>query len=144
MNNFLRVIRRGMAYDGQIRDVAINYALIAIALLPYVFAGWRPAGSTDWNWAACLGTALVVQVLLWFAARATGVSIIWSALAGYTLMELWSGGTGIARQNGFPALVALGGAGAGIVYYALIYPLITTIAHLCAVVLGIGVCVSLR
>ena len=142
MNNFLRVIRRGVTYDGQVRDVAISYALIAIALLPYVFAGQRPAGSTDWSWAACLGIALVVQVLLWFAVRATGVSIIWSALAGYTLVELWSGGTGIA--NGFLALVAVGGAGAGIVYYGLIYPLITTIAHLCAVVLGVGIWLGLR
>ncbi len=59
-------------------------------------------------------------------------------------MELWSGSTGIAQQNGILALVALGGAGAGIVYYALIYPLITTIAHLFAVVLGIGIWLGLR
>ncbi len=144
MNNFLRAIRRGMTYDGQIRDVAINYGLIAIALLPYVFAAQRREDVTDWSWAACLGIALLVQVLLWFTVRATGVSIIWSALAGYTFMELWSGGTGIAQQNGFLALVALGGAGAGIVYYGLIYPLITTIAHLCAVVLGVGIWLGLR
>ncbi len=67
MNYFLRVIRRGMTYDGQIRDVAINYALIAIALLPYVFAGQRRGDATDWSWAVCLGIALLVQVLLWFA-----------------------------------------------------------------------------
>ncbi len=144
MNGFRQVIRRGLTYEGQIRDVLINYTLIILVLLPYVFAEQRTGGSRDWAWAAILAIALLVQVLLWFAVRATGVSIIWSALAGFILMDLWRGGMGGAQRNTYLALLVLGGAGAGIVYYALTYPPITTIAHLCAVLLGIAVWFVLR
>ncbi len=119
--------------------MVINYALIILVLLPYVFVLRGAKGSDGWAWATCLAIALVVQVLLWFAVGATGVSIVWSALAGFLLMDLWRGDIGGAHANTFMALLALGGAGAGIVYYALTFPLITTIAHICAVLLGIVV-----
>ena len=144
MNSFLQVLRRGMTYDGRIAHVLINYALIILVLLPNVFIGQRMEGSPDWTWMTCLGIALLVQVLLWFIAQASGVSIVWSALAGYTLIAYGTRGTGSAEQNGFLALLALSSAGCAIVYYAVTYPLITTIAHICAVLLGIGVWFGLR
>lgn len=139
MREFRQVIWRGLTYEGQVRDLVINYALVVLVLLPYVVVATDAKGSGDWAWAACLAVALVVQVLLWFAVGATGVSIVWSALAAFTLMDLWRGDIGRAQPNTFLALLALGGAGTGIVYYALTFPRITTIAHLCAVLLGIVV-----
>jgi len=146
MKEFRHVIRRGLTYegDGRRRDVVINYTLIILVLLPYVFTQQYLEGSGDSAWAACLAIALVVQVLLWFVVGATGVSIIWSALAGFILMDLWRMGIGAAQPNTFLALLALGGAGAGIVYYAFTFPPITTIGHVCAVTLGVVVWFVLR
>ncbi len=144
MKEFRHVIRRALTYEGQVRDVVINYALIVLVVLPYVFVRNRAGGPGGWGWTVCLAIALVVQVLLWFAVQATGVSIIWSALAGFLLMDLWRRAMGDAQPNRYLALLALVSTGAGIVYYALTFPPITTIAHICTVAFGIVVWFFLR
>ena len=144
MQEFGRVVWRGLSYEGSLRDVVINYALIVLVVLPYVFVRNRAGGPGGWGWAVCLVVALVVQVLLWFVVQATGVSIIWSALAGFLLTDILRVGLSEAQPNSVLVLLALACTGAGIVYYALTFPPITTVAHLCAVLLGLAVWFVLR
>ena len=138
MTDILQVSARGLTYDGQIRHVVINYALILLTVLPFAFARSRPRRAAAWPWGGCLGLAFGVQVLLWFTLGASGVSIVWCALAGYALMGFLRAEPGLVPQSRVLTILALGSAAAGILYYALTFPALTTIAHLCAVVLGIG------
>lgn len=88
--------------------------------------------------------ALAAQIILWFVADAVGVSVIWCTMAGYLLMERihLSRTLELFRHHLFTtALICALGA---ILYYALTFPMITTLPHGIAVLMGIGIWYLLR
>lgn len=122
-----------LTYDGSLLHSAINYFLIAISVLALA-----RMPSRSQRWLICALVAVIVQVLLWVMADAEGVSIIWSMLAGALLWE-WLR----HRQRGLVG-VALVCDAAGLVFYLLSLPLITTIAHSLGVLLGLGIHAAVR
>lgn len=121
----LDTLYRGLTYDGSALHSAINYALLLVSLVPWLLRRGTPA------WLACFALACAIQVILWFAVRATGVSVVWCAMAGFGLFHL----------HNKTVLAAVLLCAAGIVLYAFWFPMITTVAHLIAV--GIGASVGL-
>lgn len=141
MGDPLQVIGAGLTYNRNVLHMLINYSLIAITLVPFLAPGAHGSSRMGYRWAGCFLIALAIQVLLWFVAGVVGVSVIWSAMAGYSLMLRMTGAYTPDRRR--LLTVALASVLIGIVYYAVTLPLITTVAHVVAVMLGIGIFYSL-
>ena len=123
-------ITGALTYDGSVLDTVLNTVVLVVAIVALVAQGRSP-------WWVVLVVITVLQVVLWFALGVVGFSLIWSALAGAAVVEL----VGRRRMPGnrWALGVAAVAALVLIVYYAVTLPAITTVAHLLAVLVGIGV-----
>ncbi len=126
-----------LTYNHCVQDIVINYSLILLLQITVVFHGMRikiVAGSTIYLW--------VFQVILCLIVGCVGVSVVWSAQLGilihYRLHRLAANplipadllARGLYRLSlvmGFTAWV----------YYAVVEEPIATLAHFCALVMGL-------
>src|SRR5919205_1687403 len=138
MNDLLRIVVNGLTYAGNLLHSLINYSLIAMTIVPFLMPTAQSRALATRTWIGCLLIALAVQVILWFGLGAVGVSVIWSTMAGYSLAERASHSTQRDPTRRQLLTVALVSATFGILYYAVTLPLITTLAHGMAVMMGIG------
>ena len=100
MGEFARVIIEGLNYWGSGLDIAINYLLLAAVLVPFFRYPELDALSGRRGWKSCLLVFALLQVWVWFSQDASGISLIWSALAGYLLVSHWKdGATGLFRTG---------------------------------------------
>eukprot|EP00039_Didymoeca_costata_P021653 m.345088 g.345088 ORF g.345088 m.345088 type:complete len:184 (+) comp25733_c0_seq1:127-678(+) len=147
-----------LTYNGSLDDICINYsvlgATVLIALFFYV-AKFTARGAQEnklalQGWVQLLLLILVMafQVGLCFGVGCSGVSIVWNALGSwlvfterrmiYGISSLWSPypphikGAAQALLTIVVAMVL-----AVDVYYGIISELLTTIAHVCAIILGL-------
>ena len=127
---------RGATYSGAWTFIAPNYLLLVLGALPFFLAreGERARG-----WLAASALAWGLQIAFWFTLGAEGVSVVWCTQAGLFALVAARGrtpGEGPARlaQTTFLTLAAL-----AVAFYAATLPAISTVAHLCAALLGVGV-----
>jgi hypothetical protein len=124
------VVIRGLSYDGSLLHSVINHGLCLSSASALAWQAQR-TGRGHRGWVCRLVLAVTIQVAFWWLG-AMGVSLVWCMLSGDALMQL-RGARGAARWGLVAALLL---ALAGLVFYAVTFPAITTIAHGCAVVLG--------
>ena len=134
-------------YDDSLSDILINYCLIIVFTL-INNCGPQDVGRTLAN----LHTVIfcLLQTLCWLLLEAYGVSLVWSGQLGLSLLLVldWSGlcsladsqarnnqGTSSPTKLGLRAASGLVGVVA-ILYYAVWFPPITTVAHLVSVLAG--------
>lgn len=109
-----------LTYDHNVWHVAINYSLVLLSVLAtrqrsgFIFVGL---------------ISFQVGLCLWLMCA--GVSIVWCAIAGWMLCERRQA----VEERWRDIVLVLDGS--AILYYALVAPLLTTVAHACAVLLGI-------
>ena len=136
------ILVNGFTYSGQLLHIVINYVLIFICLYPY-FKQKRQYKKLFWKyWISIVSITLILQIYLWFAENVTGVSLIWSALAGLNILILVK-----VRQltdKIMPSIqkllwISLLSVLVADIYYWFIYPPITTIAHAAATFMGMGI-----
>jgi len=135
MNEWISTIENGLSYNGSTLHMLINYFLIAISVLPYCIESVRRTKHRAWVLALCIVS--LVQVLLWFLLGVVGVSVIWCAMTGYLLIDFKRRGLKPARKNGMMLFSILMGVG-GIFYYFITFPMLTTVAHVVALLIGAG------
>eukprot|EP00930_Biecheleria_cincta_P089349 TRINITY_DN78637_c0_g1_i1.p1 TRINITY_DN78637_c0_g1~~TRINITY_DN78637_c0_g1_i1.p1 ORF type:complete len:108 (+),score=3.57 TRINITY_DN78637_c0_g1_i1:28-324(+) len=72
------------------------------------------------------------------AVHCSGISVVWCAMLGYCLGAVYCHFKGMAdrRSTGLTLCITIVDAGA-IVYYAMTLDQLTTIAHFCAIALGL-------
>ncbi len=143
MNAVLEVIINGLTYEGQTLHIIINYTLIMLVIMPFLLSDNRAVSKGSRAWLGCLAIAVIVQIAGWFAARvvgisAVGVSLIWCMMVSYLLIDYSRGNLGRTGHRRRFVLVALGAGCGGIVYYMVAFPAITTIVHLVAAGIGVG------
>ena len=149
MNDVLQMIINGLTYEGKVLHIIINYTLIMLVIMPYLLFDNRAPSKESRAWLVCLAIAVIVQVAVWFAARAIGVSVvgvslIWCMMMGYLLIDYSKGNLGRTSHKRGLVLAALGIGCGGIVYYMVAFPTITTIAHLVTVGIGVGLFYLMR
>lgn len=130
-------ILNGLTYAGDLIDILINYALILIVLLPYFLSLRRAPRSHTRRWLLGLAIIAAGQVAVWFAWRAVGVSLVWSGMAGYLAADFLRDRTFTLRRQRRWVTAALILAGAGVYFYAITLPMITTWFHLGGVAAGV-------
>lgn len=146
--NFNEVIIRGATYSGSWFHTAINYALIAVVVLPYLFPNQLNSGVRR-TWVYPLVISIILQVAFWFTLGVQGVSIVWCVMTGFTAAVLFAQrrserSANVRRNVRRTMIFSLAAAFAGTVFYAVSFPPITTIAHVSAVILGITLFAALR
>lgn len=140
MNNALHTIGNGLSYGGQLLHILINYTLILLTVAPFLLNGDRPAKLKQQGWIVNLVVITFLQIVVWFVPGGVGVSLIWCAMAGYLALHYWRAGFEDAEKRKRLAQIALIAALATIVYYAVAFPVITTVAHLIALLVGMILC----
>jgi membrane associated rhomboid family serine protease len=142
----VHIIIPALTYNGSVFDTALN----AVVLVILITALAVQSRSTWW---ITLVAMVVLQVVLWFALEASGISVVWSGLAGAALVDLVERRLS-SRRGSAPARLphatdpeprqwvlatAVGIAAAAMVFYAVALPPITTVAHVLALVVGAGI-----
>ena len=149
MNDVLQMIINGLTYEGKVLHIIINYTLIMLVIMPYLLFDNRAPSKESRAWLVCLAIAVIVQVAVWFAARAIGVSVvgvslIWCMMMGYLLIGYLKGNLGRVGHGRVFVFVALIACCVGIAYYMVAFPAVTTIAHLVAAGIGVGLFYLMR
>ncbi|MEL7530318.1 MAG: hypothetical protein AAFN10_03380 [Bacteroidota bacterium] len=142
MNESLQILVDGFTYRGHMLDIAINYVVLALCLLPYFFAKGKDKVILGnlWVWIGLLMAAL--QIWIWFEMNESGISLIWSALAGLNILLLVKikrspeAENPLIKQLLWASLIAVLAAN---LYYAITLPPITTIAHIIALLVGMAI-----
>ena len=135
-----------LSYNGSLRDILLNYTLVvlnAVYCHRMLCASNKHKISQRRKRAAYGSLAFVVafQILLCLAVGCSGVSIVWCAMGGWSMLV---GSRKEARRTKGFSDVPIRRMGhvlflldlSAIVYYAILFPPITTIAHIAALLLG--------
>ena len=137
-NHTWNSIHHYLLYGGSISDILINYTLIILysAILYYPWSSnlliSKPLTTLHILICTCL------QVTVWFLADAYGVSLIWSGQLGLLILIILITCKEMKKTNVQLCSLVLGcSAGlATILYYAVVFPPITTVAHGVASIVG--------
>jgi len=134
-------------YDGNVLDCWINYTLLPCNLAPIIMLLQTiPSSGNEISqyrrfWAPLTIGLFIYQILLCVVVGCVGVSIVWSSFAGFywfflgirqllpstnTFNTTW-------KFAGYLSSVPTIGA---LIYYAITEELLTSVAHLCAILLG--------
>jgi hypothetical protein len=142
----VHIIIPALTYNGSVFDTALN----AVVLVILITALAVQSRSTWW---ITLVAMVALQVALWVALEASGISVVWSGLAGAALVDFVERHLA-SRRTPAPARLshatdpesrqwvlatAVGVAVATMVFYAVALPPITTVAHVLALVVGSGI-----
>jgi hypothetical protein len=153
-----------LGYNGSMWDILINYALILINLSYCILEMKRSGGGGEENdlrrrrrqeirAMGALAFVVAFQVVLCLAVGCSGVSIIWCAICGWIMsrhkrLTDARSAVGVEPEEEEPARLQLHTKFdkmekmvvlldvAVIIYYAVTLPFISTVAHICALVLG--------
>lgn len=133
----MQIFIPALTYNGSVLDTALNICVLAVVIAPFV-------GQSRSLWWITLLVMVELQVALWLALNATGISVVWAGLAGAVIVDRVAArrGTGqpvAASGSSRLSSVTIGVAIAAIAYYAVTLPPISTVAHLLAVGVGAAV-----
>ena len=134
MNEIFQTLCNKSTYEGSVMHSILNYALIILTLLPHTTV--NKTKNKSWLWAFLI--SVFVQVLLWYLAGAVGVSVIWSSMAGFNLLFFRTFKLYISGKRKLLFIISITAALAAIIFYGILFPFITTTAHITAVLMGIG------
>ncbi|PXY01453.1 hypothetical protein DF185_08180 [Marinifilum breve] len=134
MDDIITTLFSGLTYGGDVKISVINYALLAVAIMPFFLPNMRTIAK---GWTIVLAIAFVIQSLFWFVLGAQGISIVWNVLAGMLVLVAFRHRLSLLMKTKWMIVASITAVMLADVYFGLIFPLITTIAHLAAFLLGI-------
>ena len=117
------------SYDHSVGDAVLNYVALVVAS-GAVLSTEAPRGPRVF----LILSLLLCQFALCVIVGCAGVSIVWGGLGAIIALDVASAPRRDAANAARAAVVA--GLFGVVVYYAVVAPIITTVAHVCAVVLG--------
>ena len=112
----------GASYGGSAWHSGLNYGLLLMVLLPNLLDNRR-------SWLVLLIGFSLLQIGIWFVLQGTGISLIWRALAGFNLWRYGRSQRSRFSSATFLLAFSLGASLVLLIYYALNFSLITTVAH---------------
>lgn len=146
---FVSLVQDILNYQGRRIDFILNYTAIVVTLTPIFLMQYQlPVSSRlrRFVWIPLLIFLFVFQISLCVAVGCIGVSIVWSALCGYSVFIYNTSFNPADDINGntWLLLVRLCLSGAVVfssalwIYYMVTNDTITSVAHFSAVLLGVA------
>ncbi|WP_321515510.1 hypothetical protein [Marinifilum fragile] len=133
MDDIITTLFNGLTYGGDVKLSVTNYALLAVAMMPFFLPAMK---SISKRWAMVFTIAFLIQSLFWFIINAQGISIVWNALAGMLVLVVIRHRLSMLMKTKWMILASITVVMLADVYFGLIFPLITSIAHVAAFLLG--------
>lgn len=133
MDNIVTTLFNGLTYGGDLKLSVLNYALLVVAMLPFFLSALQSIAK---RWRIVLIVAVAVQATFWFVLRAQGISIVWNALAGMLVLVAFRHRLSLLMKTKWMIVISIAVVILADVYFAFTFPLITTIAHGAAFLLG--------
>lgn len=133
MKEYLEILINGLFYGGDLSLSVVNYFLVLITLIPFLLTKLKKIN----RWKIILVVSALVQATFWFVLYAQGVSIIWNCMLGVFLGAYFQNKSGFINREKYLIYSSILLAVFGDIYYGIIFPMITTIAHLSALVMGL-------
>jgi len=134
MNQIVQNLYKGMTYYESWSFVFVNYSLLLVSLVPFFVIRHEKFGKSI---RITLWIAIAIQVAFWLTLQAVGISIIWNTMLGALMVDFILFRKHLNKQNwlviGLAMLILLSAD----IYYLITLPIITSIAHLAAILLGI-------
>lgn len=126
-----------LTYDGSTTDIIINYTMLAINLLITAFVN-RHQGVLWWVNVLLTAFLFAFQIVLCLVIGCMGISVVWSAQFGYYGVLAAFGKRPITEQKELLCAVLFGVVATLLtwLYYLVTAEAITTVAHLCAALMG--------
>ncbi|WP_321296251.1 hypothetical protein [Marinifilum fragile] len=134
MNDIITTLFNGLTYGGDVKLSVLNYFLLAVAVMPFFLSAMK---SISKRWAIVFSIAFLIQSLFWFVLKAQGISIVWNALAGVLVVVLFRHRLSMLMKTKWMILASITVVILADVYFGLMFPPITTIAHVAAFLLGV-------
>ncbi|MDQ2178356.1 hypothetical protein [Marinifilum sp. D714] len=134
MDDIITTLFNGLTYGGDVKLSVLNYFLLAVAMMPFFLQAMR---SISKGWAIVFTIAFLIQSLFWFILKAQGISIVWNALAGMLVLVVIRHRLYMLMKTKWMILASVAVVILADVYFGLIFPLISTIAHVAAFLLGV-------
>ena len=129
-----------LTYGGSGLDIAINYSLL---ILDVTFSAWWLNITNQNAMKPCISliAVMIYQVVLCLILGCSGVSIVWCAVVGWYIQKSRCQSQAASPQKAFLckaeiALLLLNAS--ALIYYAISSAMITSLAHGCALLLGMG------
>ena len=126
-----------LTYDGSSTDIIINYTMLAINLLITAFVN-RHQGVLWWINVLLTAFLFAFQIVLCLVIGCMGISVVWSAQFGYYGVLAVFGKHPITEQKELLCAVLFGVVATLLtwLYYLVTAEAMTTVAHLCAALMG--------
>ena len=138
MDQIVQTFVDGITYSGSLKHTLINHALLLIAILPHLVGRTQMMMKNNSNWIYALFSGTVVQILIWFSLNVVGISLIWSALTGFNLIFFYVNNNSPLSLKKAIFVSSFAIVFIAIIYYFIISPIITTVAHFLAILMGSG------
>lgn len=124
-----------LTYDGSVVDIVINYAMLAVNLWITLLVNQRE-GLQRWLFLPLTTFLFAFQVILCLVIGCMGISVVWSALFGYYVVLVAYGGERLILKEQVAFWFGVFTTLVTCVYYLVTDEFITTVAHLCAALMG--------
>jgi len=140
-----------LTYAGSKNDIAINYSVLFATLIASSVVlrthCYSPSANficarLVWMIIALLGLT-AFQITLCFSLGCSGISIIWNAMDGFLVANYWQrkkySDENLNANNSLNLVMGHACVAVGLaadIYYAILSEILTTVAHVCAVLLG--------
>eukprot|EP01060_Flectonema_neradi_P008515 TRINITY_DN16088_c0_g1_i1.p1 TRINITY_DN16088_c0_g1~~TRINITY_DN16088_c0_g1_i1.p1 ORF type:complete len:151 (+),score=23.65 TRINITY_DN16088_c0_g1_i1:229-681(+) len=122
-----------LTYDGSSTDIILNYIALVVCLFPFLFFLLKGGGGkVVYWWVAAFMFLWAFQIGLCLAEGCTGISVVWNAIIGHAVVDH-------IREKVFHFRILLfAGVFAAVIdaYYLFTAEMLTTVAHVCALLLG--------
>ncbi len=134
MNNFFGTLYGALTYTENWTFVLINYIILAGVILIYLLTKLKKLNP---KWWLITLLATILQMIFWVMLRAQGISIIWNAVAGMLVIDYFRFRIELQLKVKIQIWIVFLLVISGDLYFAIITPLITSIAHCSAIVMGL-------
>ena len=127
------ILFNGFTYSGDVVLSLFNYILIALTFSPFLSKNLKEHLTGG---VIVLVIAFCVQILLWFLFYAQGVSVVWNFLVGALILSAIKIKLAKINISLLSIYIILPVILASNIYFGLIFPFITTAAHISSILLG--------
>ena len=134
MKDVFITLYSALTYNGNWWFVGLNYFMLFLSIIPFVFTSLKNQDKKVW---ITFFIAVVVQAIFWFGLKVTGISIVWNAMLGVLIFDIFHFYKKLVRVEKLIAGLSVIALLAADIYFLLTTAIITTVAHCSAILLGL-------
>ena len=135
MDFVVNCLMKGFTYNGNIEDCIINYLMLFVSIIPFLFNNsCNKQISPSNKWGIIFVLSWILQIMLWFKINCVGISVVWNIMFGLILISIKI--NNVERKQKMYK-ITIGNLFVADIYYLIKLGIISTIAHVISIIIGI-------